>query len=51
MQTLLQIAYYGIITLLSLLLLYNACKKRPVWELICNAVVLVVFALRALHIK
>lgn len=46
-----QIVYYVIISLMTLLLLYNAMKKRPVNELVCIAVVLVTFALRALHIK
>lgn len=43
--------YFIIIAVLSLLLLYNLLKKRPLDELACIAVVLVTFALRALHIK
>lgn len=46
-----QIVYYAIISVVALLLLYNAVKKRPVNELVCVAIVLVTFALRALHIK
>lgn len=46
-----QIVYYAIISVVVLLLLYNAVKKRPVNELVCVAIVLVTFALRALHIK
>jgi len=46
-----QIVYYVIISVMALLLLYNAVKKRPVNELVCVAIVLVTFALRALHIK
>lgn len=47
----LQIIYYLIITVFALLLAYNIIKKRPFLELVCIAYVLVVFALRALHIK
>lgn len=46
-----QTIYYVIISVMALLLLYNAVKKRPVNELVCVAIVLVTFALRALHIK
>lgn len=45
------IVYYAVISLLSLLLLASLLKKRPVYELISLAVILVTFALRALHIK
>ena len=45
------IVYYVIISLLSLLLLVSLLKKRSVPELISIALVLVTFALRALHIK
>ncbi|MCI6836615.1 MAG: hypothetical protein PUG31_00450 [Eubacteriales bacterium] len=45
------IVYYAVISLLSLLLLASMLKKRPVYELISLAVILVTFALRALHIK
>lgn len=45
------IVYYAAISLLSLLLLASMLKKRPVYELISLAVILVTFALRALHIK
>lgn len=46
-----QIIYYIMITILALLLLYNLTKKRPLKELVCIAILLVTFALRALHIK
>lgn len=45
------IVYYAVISLLSLLLMASMLKKRPVYELISLAVILVTFALRALHIK
>lgn len=45
------ILYYAVISLLAVLLLVNLFKKRPVPELISLAVILVTFALRALHIK
>ena len=45
------IIYYAVISLLSVLLLLSLLKKRPAAELICLAVILVTFALRALHIK
>ena len=45
------IVYYAVISLLSLLLQASMLKKRPVYELISLAVILVTFALRALHIK
>ncbi len=45
------IVYYAVISLLSLLLLASMLKKRPMYELISLAVILVTFALRALHIK
>ena len=45
------IVYYAVISLLSLLLLASMLKKRPVYELISLAVILVTFALRELHIK
>ena len=47
----LQIIYYVIVTVFTLLLLVNILKKRPFTELVCIAFVLVTFALRALHIK
>lgn len=47
----LQVIYYIIITVFALLLLLEIVKKRPITELVCIAVVLVTFALRALHIK
>lgn len=47
----LQVIYYFIISVFALLLLYNILKNRPFTELVCIAVVLVTFALRALHIK
>ena len=45
------ILYYAVISLLAVLLLVNLLRKRPVPELISLAVILVTFALRALHIK
>ncbi len=45
------IIYYISISLLAVLLLISLLKKRPVPELISLAVILVTFALRALHIK
>ena len=45
------IIYYAVISLLGVLLLVDLLKKRPVPELISLAVILVTFALRALHIK
>ena len=45
------IIYYVVISLLAVLLLVNLLKKRPLSELISLAVILVTFALRALHIK
>ena len=45
------IRYYAVISLLAVLLLVDLLKKRPVPELISLAVILVTFALRALHIK
>ena len=45
------IIYYALISLLAVLLLISLLKKRPVPELISLAVILVTFALRALHIK
>ena len=45
------ILYYAVISLLAVLLLVDLLKKRPVPELISLAVILVTFALRALHIK
>lgn len=47
----LQIIYYFIISLLALLFIYNMTKKRSWQELVCLAVIIVTFALRALHIK
>ena len=47
----LQVIYYIIITVFALLFLLEIVKKRPVTELVCIAIVLVTFALRALHIK
>lgn len=46
-----QIIYYIMVTILALLLLYNLTKKRSLKELVCIAILLVTFALRALHIK
>lgn len=46
-----EIAYFVIISLMAVLLLMNLLRKRQVTELICIAVVLVTFTLRALHIK
>lgn len=46
-----EIVYFAIISLMAVLLLVNLLKKRPVTELICIALVLVTFTLRALHIK
>ena len=45
------IIYYVLISLLAVLLLISLLKKRSVPELISLAVILVTFALRALHIK
>ena len=45
------IVYYVLISLLAVLLLISLLKKRSVPELISLAVILVTFALRALHIK
>ena len=45
------IVYYVLISLLAVLLLISLLKKRPVPELISLTVILVTFALRALHIK
>ena len=45
------IIYYILISLLAVLLLISLLKKRSVPELISLAVILVTFALRALHIK
>lgn len=45
------IIYYVLISLLAVLLLISLLKKRPVPELVSLAVILVTFALRALHIK
>ncbi|MCF0261762.1 MAG: hypothetical protein HUK23_02495 [Sphaerochaetaceae bacterium] len=47
----LQVIYYIIISIFALLLAVEIVKKRPLTELVCIAYVLVVFALRALHIK
>ncbi|MBR2282746.1 MAG: hypothetical protein IJ863_09010 [Spirochaetales bacterium] len=47
----LQVLYYIMITVFALLLILEIIKKRPFKELVCVAVVLVTFALRALHIK
>lgn len=47
----LQVIYYFIISVFAILLLLNIIKKRPFAELVCIAIVLVTFALRALHIK
>ncbi|MDD2233214.1 MAG: hypothetical protein PHO44_03935 [Sphaerochaetaceae bacterium] len=46
-----QVVYYIIISIFSLLLAYCMLKKRPMKDLICIAIMLVTFALRALHIK
>lgn len=45
------IFYYVVISLLAVLLLVDLLKKRPLPELISMAIILVTFALRALHIK
>ena len=45
------IIYYVLISLLAVLLLISLLKKRSVPELVSLAVILVTFALRALHIK
>ena len=45
------IVYYVLISLLAVLLLVDLLKKRPLPELISMAIILVTFALRALHIK
>lgn len=45
------IVYYVLISLLAVLLLISLLKKRSLPELISLAVILVTFALRALHIK
>ena len=47
----LQVIYYCIITVMAVLLAVDLVKKRPVKDLVCVAVVLVTFVLRALHIK
>ena len=45
------IVYYVLISLLAVLLLISLLKKRSLPALISLAVILVTFALRALHIK
>ena len=45
------IVYYVLISLLAVLLLISLLKKRSLPEPIPPAVILVTFALRALHIK
>ena len=45
------IIYCVVISLLAVLLLVALLKKRPLPELISLAVILVTFALRALHVK
>lgn len=45
------IIYYVVISLLAVLLLVDLLKKRSLPELISLAVILVTFALRALHVK
>ncbi len=45
------IIYYVVISLLAVLLLVDLLKKRPLPELISMAIILVTFALRALHVK
>ena len=45
------IIYYVLISLLAVLLLISLLKKRSLPELISLAVILMTFALRALHIK
>ena len=47
----LELLYYVIISVLAVLLVVNIVKKRDFPELVAIAVVLVTFALRALHIK
>lgn len=47
----LQAIYYLIITLASVLLIYGFFRKKKPQELVCFAVVIVTFVLRALHIK
>lgn len=46
-----QIIYYIIISILAVMLLYCMTRKKPLKDLVCIAIVLVTFALRALHIK
>ncbi len=46
-----QIIYYIMITILACLLLYAFTNKRPLKDLACIAILIVTFALRALHIK
>ncbi|MDY4888450.1 MAG: hypothetical protein SO135_01725 [Sphaerochaetaceae bacterium] len=46
-----QVIYYLIISVFSLLLLFGMMRRKPFNELACIAMVLVTFALRALHIK
>lgn len=50
-QLLLQNVFYFIVALMAVVLFVNMWKKRPAHELIAIALVLVVFTLRALHIK
>lgn len=47
----LQTIYFLIITVASVLLLYGFFRKKRPQELVCFAVVIVTFVLRALHIK
>ena len=47
----LELIYFVIIAVMAVLLLVNLLKKKDWPELVSIAVVLVTFALRALHIK
>lgn len=47
----LQAVYYSIITVASILLVYGFFRKRKPQELVCFAIVIITFVLRALHIK
>ena len=47
----LQTVYYIIIAIASLLLIYGFFRKKNFEELVCYAIIIVTFVLRALHIK
>lgn len=51
LQGILQNFYYIVVAIMAIILLVNILKERETKELICIAVVLVTFVLRALHIK